>query len=155
MDTHFSTLAVKAAIEKKLSKPFENYRVVSENVKVNRSRLDILLKQDADSFFLEVKSVTNVIDGVALFPDTPTLRGRKHLKCLVSLIEQGFDAGILFSVQRPDVTVLKPNYEIDQQFSELLRKAVDENVRIFTLMSVFKPSSTIELKANIPAFSFT
>jgi sugar fermentation stimulation protein A len=51
MDAHFSTLAVKAAIEKKLSKPFENHRVVSENVKVNRSRLDILLKQDADSFF--------------------------------------------------------------------------------------------------------
>jgi sugar fermentation stimulation protein A len=120
MDTHFSTLAVRAAIEKKLSKSFENYRVVSENVKVNRSRLDILLKQDADSFFLEVKSVTHVIDGVALFPDTLTLRGRKHLKCLISLIEQGFDAEILFSVQRPDVTVLKPNYEIDQQFSELL-----------------------------------
>jgi len=121
MDTHFSTLAVKAAIEKKLSKSFENYRVVIENVKVNRSRLDILLKQDADSFFLEVKSVTHVIDGVALFPDTSTFRGRKHLECLTSLVEQGFDAGILFSVQRPDVTVLKPNYEIDQQFSELPR----------------------------------
>jgi len=155
VDTRFSTLAVKVAIEKKLFKPFENYRVASENVKVNRSRLDVLLKQDAHNFFLEVKSVTHVIDGVALFPDAPTLRGRKHLQCLTSLIEQGFDAGILFSVQRPDVKVLKPNHEIDQQFSELLRKAVDENVRIFTLMSVFKPSGTIELKANIPTFSFT
>ncbi len=155
VDTRFSTLAVKAAIEKKLFKPFENYRVAGENVKVNQSRLDVLLKQDHQSFFLEVKSVTHVIDGVAMFPDAPTLRGSKHLRCLISLKEQGFDAGILFSVQRPDATVLKPNYEIDQQFSELLRKAVDKNVKIFTLMSVFKPSDTIELKANIPAFSFT
>jgi len=155
VDTRFSTLAVKAAIEKKLFKPFENYRVAGENVKVNRSMLDVLLKQNSHSFFLEVKSVTHVIDGVAMFPDAPTLRGRKHLRCLMSLIEQGFDAGILFSVQRPDVTVLKPNYEVDQQFSELLEKAVDKNVKIFTLMSVFKPSDTIELKADIPAFSFT
>ncbi len=155
VDTRFSTLAVKAAIEKKLFKPFGNYRVAGENVKVNQSRLDVLLKQDHQSFFLEVKSVTHVIDGVAMFPDAPTLRGSKHLRCLISLKEQGFDAGILFSVQRPDATVLKPNYEIDQQFSELLRKAVDKNVKIFTLMSVFKPSDTIELRADIPVFSFT
>ena len=155
VDTRFSTLAVKAAIEKKLFKPFENYRVAGENVKVNRSMLDVLLKQNSHSFFLEVKSVTHVIDGVAMFPDAPTLRGRKHLRCLMSLIEQGFDAGILFSVQRPDATILKPNYEIDQQFSELLKKAVDKNVKIFTLMSAFKPSDTIELKADTPAFSFT
>jgi len=50
VDTRFSTLAVKAAIEKKLFKPFENYRVAGENVKVNRSRLDVLLKQDARCF---------------------------------------------------------------------------------------------------------
>jgi sugar fermentation stimulation protein A len=155
VDTRFSTLAVKAAIEKKLFKPFENYRVAGENVKVNRSRLDVLLKQDARCFFLEVKSVTHIIDGVAMFPDAPTLRGRKHLRCLMSLKEQGFDAGILFSVQRPDAKILKPNYEIDQQFSELLKKVADKNVKIFTLTSVFKPPGIIELKANIPAFSFT
>jgi len=155
VDTRFSTLAVKAAIEKKLFKPFQNYRVTGENVKVNQSRLDVLLKQDTRCFFLEIKYVTHIIDGVAMFPDAPTLRGRKHLQCLIKLIEQGFDTGILFSVQRPDATILKPNYEIDQQFSELLKKAADKNVKIFILMSVFKPPATIELKANIPAFSFT
>jgi sugar fermentation stimulation protein A len=154
VDTRFSTLAVKVAIEKRLFKPLENYRVVGENVKANQSRLDVLLKQNAHSFFLEIKSVTHVIDGVAMFPDAPTLRGRKHLRCLISLIEQGFDAGILFSVQRPDAVVLKPNYEIDREFSELLKKAVDKNVKVFTLTSIFKSSDTVELKADAPTFSF-
>jgi len=153
VDTRFSTLAVKMAIEEKVLPLLEDYQVVDENMKVNHARLDFLLQRGDHRFFLEVKCVTQVVDHVAMFPDAPTLRGRKHLDCLTKLTDR-FEAGLLFSVQRPDASILRPNYEIDQLFSELLQKAAKNGVKIFSLMLVFRPPDTVELRPDVPAFSF-
>jgi len=53
--------------------------VAKENLQVNETRLDLMLEKNGRSFFLEAKSVTHVINGVASFPDTATIRGRKHI----------------------------------------------------------------------------
>ena len=51
---------------------------------------------------MEVKSVTWVEDGVALFPDGVTARGRRHLEELAGLAARGHEAWQVFVVQRAD-----------------------------------------------------
>lgn len=85
--------------------------------------------------------------------DEPILRGREHIKTLTALVEQGFDAGLLFSVQRPDAKRIMSYHEMDPLFSQLLREATDKGVKVFTQTLIFKPPDMVEVKANTPAFS--
>jgi len=154
VDAIFSNTLAETAFERELFEELAGYRVAKKNVKVNSANLDLMLEKNSNRFFLEVKSVTHVIDNVALFPDAPTARGRKHVQHLIKLSEEGLNTGILFSVQRPDAKILKPNYEVDPLFAELLREAAGKNVKILTLQSLFKPPNVIELESNAPVFSF-
>jgi len=153
VDTRFSTVAAQKTIQQDLFKALKGYSVVRQNVKVGHSLLDLLLQRDAKQFFLEVKCVTHVVDEVAMFPDAPTLRGRKHIRTLMGLVEQGSDAGILFSVQRPDAKRIRPYREIDPLFTQLLKEATRMGVKVFTQTLIFKPPNSVEVKTNLPLFS--
>jgi len=154
VDARFSNQAAKMALKKGLIGPLRHYSVLTENARTAGSRIDFLLERDGHRFYLEVKSVTHAVGDVARFPDAPTLRGRKHLKCLMKLAQQGFGVGILFSVQRPGVNVVKPNYEVDPKFSKLLLEAVEKGMKIFTQMLVLRSPERVKLKASKPRFSF-
>jgi len=97
VDTRLSTVAARAAIEKGQYEPLKGYSFVRQNAKADGKLIDLLLKRGGQRFFLEVKCVTHVEKGVAMFPDAPTLRGRKHLMTLMNLAESGMGAGVLFS----------------------------------------------------------
>jgi len=154
VDTRFSTVAAQKAIQQGLFQALKDYEVVRQNVKVNHSLLDLLLRRGAKQFFLEIKCVTHVVNEVAMFPDAPTLRGRKHIKTLMKLAEKGFDGGLLFSVQRPDAESIRPYRETDPLLAHLLKEATKMGIRIFTQTLVFKPPNLVEVKTNLPAFSF-
>lgn len=78
-------------------------------------RFDFFL-QNHRPCLVEVKSCTLVKKGRALFPDAVTLRGRKHLKTLVDARRIGFQACILFIIQRNDITTFSPNDVTDPDF---------------------------------------
>jgi sugar fermentation stimulation protein A len=155
VDTRFSSVAARTSFQNELINSLKGYQVAKENVRVNGSLLDMLLQRGKQRFFLEIKCVTHVADKVAMFPDAPTERGRKHVNTLMRLVEQGCDSGILFSVQRPDAEKIRPYREMDPLFEQLLRKAVEKGVKVFTEMLVFKPLGMVELKADFPPFSLT
>jgi sugar fermentation stimulation protein A len=154
VDTWFSNFAAKKAVEQEVYSLLKGYTVAKENVQVNNSRLDMLLQQGTNDFFIEVKSVTHVVNDAALFPDAPTSRGRRHLHHLIKLAEQGHNAAILFSVQRPDARILKPNRETDPEFATLLKKAIDNHVEIlvYTLVFNYGKHATVEIVPNAPQF---
>lgn len=157
VDAQFSNILAKMAIEHGLIDCLADYRVSRENFTVDKrlgTRLDLMLERGMERFYIEVKSVTHVVNGVALFPDAPTLRGRKHVQRLTALVRCGFKSGIIFSIQRPDAVMMKPNVEVDRQFAELLREAAAEGVKIFTLNSTFQPPRSIKIEPNRPAFTF-
>ncbi|MBX5326925.1 MAG: DNA/RNA nuclease SfsA [Candidatus Bathyarchaeia archaeon] len=156
VDTRFSSFAARKTVEWEMHERLRGFKVVKENVAVNNSRLDMLLQSGTRQFFLEVKSVTHVINGVALFPDAPTQRGRKHLRHLMELREQGRQTGVLFSVQRPDAKALQPNREVDPEFAMLLRKAVNEGLQVFsqTLLFRYGAHPSVKIKVDVPMFRF-
>jgi sugar fermentation stimulation protein A len=58
------------------------YDIVEREKTVGNSRIDIYLanQEQKNDCYIEVKGVTLIENGVAIFPDAPTERGRKHLE---------------------------------------------------------------------------
>jgi sugar fermentation stimulation protein A len=80
---------------------------------------------------LEIKSSTLVKDGVAMFPDAVTERGRRHINELAKAKKEGFRACILFLVQRTDTNAFAPSDETDPKFGKALRNAANRGVEVY------------------------
>lgn len=93
-------------------------------------RLDFVADLGDRLAFIEVKSVTWVADGVALFPDGVTSRGRRHLGHLQSLKSQGHEAWQIFVVQRTDAHLFRPAGQIDPAYARELRQAFAQGVKV-------------------------
>lgn len=108
-----------------LSPPFSVRREVSP---VPGSRLDLLLEDRRGNFWVEVKNVTLVENGEALFPDAVTARGAKHLRLLASLAAGGQRAAVVYVVQRQDSRKVRAAFEIDPQYARAAWEAARAGV---------------------------
>lgn len=103
---------------------------VTREVTVGGSRLDFLAERHGRRLYIEVKGVTLEKNGVARFPDAPTERGVKHLKELVLLKRQGFEACAAFLIQMEGMRWFTPNDDTHPAFGEALREAAREGVAV-------------------------
>jgi len=124
-------------------------RVRAEVAIPQGSRLDFVLEAAGKLLFLEVKSVTWVEDGVALFPDGVTSRGRRHLMHLADLVRQGHEAWNVFVVQRQDARVLKPAAAVDPAYARELAAVAAQGVKIMVLQEKIQPPE-ITLASPLP-----
>jgi sugar fermentation stimulation protein A len=100
------------------------------------SRSDLRLEFPAGPCHVEVKSVTAAVEeGVGFFPDAVSERAAKHLRELSARVVLGERAAVVFCVQRPDVSEVRPASHIDPIFSESLRKAAGLGVELYALKS--------------------
>ncbi len=102
-------------------------------------RLDFVADLGERLLFMEVKSVTWVEDGMALFPDGVTARGRRHLEELAKLAAQGHAAWQVFVVQRPDAVRFRPAAAVDPAYAEELSRAAAAGVNILVLQENVNP----------------
>jgi len=130
-DARLPNVLLAEAIEAGRVAEFQGYSRVRREVAYGDSRLDMLLEGPGQSCFVETKSVTLVEDGLALFPDAPTLRGVKHLNSLIHAKEEGYRAAVVFVIQRSDATEFSPHDVADPLLGATLRKAVDAGVEAF------------------------
>lgn len=99
------------------------------------SRLDFQLRSGDDIAWLEVKTATLVESlpnggKVALFPDAPTERGRRHLEVLRRCALGGDRAVLCFVVQRRDVDRVTSADAVDPRYGEALRTAIADGVEV-------------------------
>jgi sugar fermentation stimulation protein A len=80
--------------------------------------------------FIEVKNVSLAENGVALFPESVSVRAARHMAELVELVGMGHSAEIVFTVQRSDASRLSPAELIDPEYATALRHAAAAGVRI-------------------------
>lgn len=130
-DARLPNHLLRESIESGSLEEFAGYDEVRGEVTYGDSRLDLMLTGRDAVCYLEAKSVTLVEDGLALFPDAPTSRGRKHVLNLINAVKEGHRAAIAFVVQRPDADVLEPNVPSDPEFYEALLQADDSGVEIY------------------------
>lgn len=99
--------------------------------------------------FVEVKGVTLEENGIASFPDAPTLRGVKHLEELTAAVRAGYSAHVCFILQMEGMTVLCPNDRTHPAFGEALRCAAKSGVEVLALECTAAPHS-LAVKRTIP-----
>lgn len=131
VNTALPNRLVRAALEAGVLPEFDGWEYVRREIPYGSSRLDFLLSDALGRRqYVEVKSVTLVQDGVALFPDAVTARGTRHVEELIDAVEQGHHAAVLFVLQRPDAGRVVAARSIDPAFSETLERARGVGVRV-------------------------
>jgi sugar fermentation stimulation protein A len=97
--------------------------VVKKEVKKGCCRFDFLLQKGSLEIFLEVKSCTLFTDKVAMFPDAPTSRGRRHVDELARISNNKTKGAILFLINSFETEVFLPDYHTDLNFVQSLYSA--------------------------------
>ena len=152
-NTAIPNRVIKLALQQKLFPELADYDTVRSEVpygKDKKSRVDFLLSGNDDKsvIYIEVKSVTLSKGKLALFPDTVTTRGQKHLKELTDLVPEA-RAVMLYFINRGDCDRFAPSDTCDPLYGELLRSAVAKGVEVLPYRFEIMPDGISYLgKAN-------
>jgi sugar fermentation stimulation protein A len=130
-DPRAANSLVFEALRKGFLLQFRGFHSIHREATFKGNRFDFLLANNDQRYFLEAKSVTLVREGRALFPDAPTQRGAKQLEALLEARKEGYEAGVVFIIQREDACVFSPNEEIDVRFSRTLCRAVEAGIDVY------------------------
>lgn len=155
INTLRSNHLVAEAIESGVVSELGSYATMRREVNYGRqgSRVDLLLETpETDSrpaCYVEVKNVTLASRGVAYFPDAVTVRGVKHLRELMAMVEAGMRAVIFFCVQRTDCVEVRPADEIDSEYGRVLREAMAAGVEAIAYQAEVGPAE-IRLVRRLP-----
>ncbi|NLV90772.1 MAG: DNA/RNA nuclease SfsA [Firmicutes bacterium] len=103
--------------------PLPRMEQVRPEVGFGSSRFDFAGYSGQRQYLIEVKSVTLVEDGVAMFPDAPTKRGERHIRELITALDYGLHAVVVFVIQRGDGRVFTPNAASDEDFARAVQEA--------------------------------
>jgi sugar fermentation stimulation protein A len=119
---------------------------VRRNVALGESVIDYLLQVEGEELFLEVKSSVLRDGEYAMYPDCPSLRGRRHVRALTQHVQRGGKAVIVFVAALPRVSAFKPNRLADPELHGLLVDAARAGVGIKALNIIYVPiDSTVQL----------
>jgi len=119
---------------------FHGARRVWREVRLDpRTRLDFMVERASGPLYVEVKNVTLVRQGIAQFPDAPTIRGVKHLQELIKLAAKGQGAAMVYVVQRQESVAFAPADDIDPGYGEHYRLARAAGVQVVALEAHVTP----------------
>lgn len=128
---------------------FSKNAVIKREVTYNKSRFDFYIEDGESKAFIEVKGVTLENNGVAAFPDAPTQRGVKHINELISAVENGYKAYVVFVIQMKGVHKFTPNDVTHKEFGDTLRKAQQSGVEIIAVDCIVKDDE-IYIDTTVP-----
>ena len=99
-----------------------------------KSRIDLLLKpetsnSDSRNIYIEVKNTTWCEKTLALFPDTVTTRGQKHLMELMSVCTNS-RAVLIPCISRSDMEIFAPADSADPLYGHLFREALSSGIEV-------------------------
>jgi len=131
INTLFANKLIKKVIEKNLLKEIigEIETITSEVPygKDKKSRIDFFLtpkssNPDNRNIYIEVKNTTWILNNIALFPDTVTKRGQKHLIELKELIPKSKSV-LVPCITRKDAEFFTTGDEADPLYGMLFRES--------------------------------
>ena len=149
INTNIPNLLAYNAVTNGSIEKLKGYTFIKREVTFDDSRFDIYATNETEKCFIEVKNVTYKEGKYALFPDSVTTRGKKHLETLMKVKQQGMRAVMLYVIQRTDVEVFAPASQIDPNYTRSLIKAYNNGVEIIPVIAQVTPEK-IEIIKEIP-----
>ena len=119
------------------------FTTIRREVRFGDSRFDLFAEKPGEKCFIEVKNVTLKDANWARFPDAVTVRGLKHLNGLMEVRRQGMRAVMLYIIQRSDVEVFGPAWNIDPAYGDALINAFMEGVEVMPVMAMVNPEEIV------------
>lgn len=107
--------------------------VLKPEYRLGDSRFDFYGEGAFGRLLVEVKGCTLEEDGLARFPDAPTLRGLKHVQELTALAAQGWHCAVLIVIQMKGVHTFAPNWSTQPAFGRALAAAKAAGVRLIAM----------------------
>ena len=107
-----------------------------------KSRIDFLLTNGEDTSqrtYVEVKNTTWCMGSLALFPDTVTTRGQKHIRELMSVLTEDTSAALIFFINRGDCDRFAAGAEADPEYARLLKEAIAKGVKVLPCRFAIEP----------------
>lgn len=136
------------AIEKGIIKELQGYSSLKPEQKYGQnSRIDILLENENEKCYVEIKSVSLRIDEMLAFPDAVTSRGTKHLLELNDMVKQGHRAVMLYIIQRTDKLPFRLADEIDKKYAQTFKEVTSKGVEVLVYQSII---TTDEIEVKTP-----
>lgn len=148
IDSQVPNQVVYEAIESGSVEGFEDLKLLKREKTYENSRFDLYYETDHHKGFIEVKGVTLEENGIAQFPDAPTIRGTKHVRELIKGQSEGYKNYIVLLIQIENIHLFTPNKITDPDFSNALMDAETAGVEIRCYNSVMT-SDSIVLKDRI------
>lgn len=121
-----------------IARKFMPESAVSE-VPIEGRRIDFRCGEE----LIEVKGCTLEENGIAKFPDAPSIRAAEHLKLLTKLRKSGIQTTVMFLVMRKNAGCFIPNSETDPTFSEAVARAHEAGVNLLFLKMHFNGTSIV------------
>lgn len=139
-----------AILKEKILDEFPNPKEIQREYTIGNSRFDFLLDCENGKKLIEIKSCTLCHNGVAMFPDAPTKRGRKHIDQLHQLAEDGYETYIYYLVLNRNAQYFVPDFHIDFEYGKSFQKADNVNFRALRLNISDPVSTDLNDTAQIP-----
>lgn len=152
IDSQAPNKIVKAGLESNYVKlpGIQAVAEVNPETTYRDSRLDFAGSDNlARPFFVEVKGVTLINEGIAAFPDAPTTRGLKHVQTLEKAIDDGYLAYLLFVIQTKGIKKVTIDRDIFNELAVEIGKAQKKGVHVIAYDCQVEPE-TLELDQPVP-----
>jgi len=149
INTAVPNVLVYEAVMNQEIEALTGYTHVKREVKFEDSRFDVFAANEDEECFIEVKNVSLKDEQFARFPDAVTTRGKKHLETLMRVKEQGLRAVMVYIIQRTDVEIFTPAFDIDPDYATTLKKAYENGVEVYPIRAIVSPEK-IELGEILP-----
>jgi sugar fermentation stimulation protein A len=108
---------------------------------VEKSRIDFLLNNGNIQTYLEIKNTTWHDGTTALFPDTVTTRGQKHLRELIAIMGENTKSALIYFINRSDCDRFGAGIKADPKYAQLLGEAIAAGVKILPYRFQVSPQS--------------
>jgi sugar fermentation stimulation protein A len=146
---------VKEAIQAGVVSSLSGYDAIVSEVKYGNenSRIDLLLTgENRPNCYVEVKSVTLLLNGQGFFPDAVSTRGQKHLRELAEIAKNGERAVLFFCVQHTGIPSVAAAADIDDAYASELALAIEAGVEVICYRCAISPEE-IYLSEALPFLS--
>lgn len=149
IDTKMQERAFVASVEKNLIEWLEGYKVYKRDVEIKGTKIDFLLRRSDREALVELKSAVyfHSSDMSARYPDTISLRGRRHIEILSEL--EGRDRYLVFIAGHPLARIFGPS-SVDPLLPSLLRKASMAGIYIKAIKFYIDNNSIVLSDPNLP-----
>ena len=154
VNTQIPNKLIRQALDSREIEPLSLYHHWRSEVPIGDSRLDFYAdspeeKTGEKGIYVEVKNVHWRHGSVALFPDTVTTRGTKHLHTLMDVVKQGYRAAMIYVIQRNDCSSFSVAYDVDPAYGRAFTQAVQSGVTMLAYACNVSPKG-ISLSQRIP-----